>query len=254
MSRVVLVTGGTRGIGRACVERALADGHQVAATHLTSRSSDLPPGALALHCDVRSSRQVDQAVLLVEDRLGPVEVLVANAGTAVERTVPRLVPEELQDLFEVNVLGVARCLQRVSTGMARARWGRVVIISSMAAVLGVAGSSGYAATKAALTGLARSAARELAPRGVTVNVVAPGYVDTDMIADLPRDEYETVVPLGRYGTPAEVAATVAFLTSEEAGYTTGAVVPVDGGLGTEGIDRPMPTRRGSRTGREPRTS
>jgi 3-oxoacyl-[acyl-carrier protein] reductase len=127
--------------------------------------------------------------------------------------------------------------------MARARWGRVVLVSSMAAVLGVAGYVNYASSKAALTGLARSAARELAPRGVTVNVVAPGYVDTAMIADLPRDDFEAFVPAGRYGTPDEVAAVVGFLTSEHAGYTTGAVVPVDGGLGTEGADQPVPTRR-----------
>jgi len=243
VSRVVLITGGARGIGRACVERALADGHRVAATHHGSPASGVPDGALAVACDVRSEEQVDAAVALVEERLGPVEVLVANAGVSQEKTLPRLADDDVRDVLEVNVLGVVRCLRRVSSGMARARWGRIVLVSSMAGVLGVAGYASYATSKAALTGLARSSARELAPRGVTVNVVAPGYIDTEMLAGLPREDFEAVVPLGRYAQPHEVAAVVAFLISEEAGYTTGAVVPVDGGLGTEGADLPMPTRR-----------
>jgi 3-oxoacyl-[acyl-carrier protein] reductase len=243
MSRVVLVTGGATGIGRACVLQALGEGHRVAATHRSSPAASVPEGALAVRCDVSSADDVEAAVAEVEQRLGPVEVLVANAGAVQERPLARLADDDLRALFEVNVLGTVRVLRRVVPGMARARWGRVVLVSSMAAVLGVAGYANYASSKAALTGLARSAARELAPRGITVNVVAPGYVDTEMIADLPRDEFEAVVPLARYGNPDEVAAAVTFLCSDEAGFTTGAVVPVDGGLGTEGSELPVPTRR-----------
>jgi 3-oxoacyl-[acyl-carrier protein] reductase len=240
----VLITGGASGIGQACVRQALDAGHRVAATHHTSPADEVPEGALAVACDLRAEEAVDAAVAQVEERLGPVEVLVANAGTTLERSLTRLEDDDLRALFEVNVLGTVRMLRRVTPGMVRARWGRVVLISSMAAVLGVAGYANYASSKAALTGLARSAARELAPRRVTVNVVQPGYVDTAMIADLPRSEFEAFVPAGRYGTPEEVAAAVGFLTSEDAGFTTGAVLPVDGGLGTEGADQPVPTRRG----------
>lgn len=250
MSRVALVTGGATGIGLACASRLRRSGHRVAVTHLSSTPADLPDDTVAVRCDVRDEQAVGAAVAEVEDRLGPVEVLVSNAGATRERLLPRMSDADFTEVVDVSLLGGFHLARAVATSMARARWGRITFVSSMAAVLGVAGYTNYAAAKAGLVGLARSAARELAPRGVTVNVVAPGYVDTAMIRDLPREAYEAAVPLGRYGTAEEVAAVVDFLSSEGAGYTTGALVPVDGGLGVEGnLEHPPRTRRTAARGR-----
>lgn len=252
MSRVALVTGGNRGIGLATARRLAEDGHRVAVTWRTEpppADAD-SPDLLAVRCDVTDAEQVDAAFAEVEEALGPVEVLVANAGTTRDQLAVRMSDEDFTEVVDANLAGGFRVARRALRSMMRARWGRIVFVSSVVASTGGPGQANYAASKAGLVGLARSAARELAPRGVTVNVVAPGYVDTAMIRDLPREAYEAAVPLGRYGTAEEVAAVVDFLSSERAGYTTGALVPVDGGLGVEGnLEHPPRIRRTAPRGR-----
>lgn len=231
MARSVLVTGGNRGIGLAVAQAFLAQGDQVA---VTSRSGDGPDGALALACDVTDQAQVDAAFEAVEAAHGPVEVLVANAGITRDTLLLRMSDEDFTATLDTNLTGAFRVARRASRGMLRARWGRLVFVSSVVGMLGSAGQSNYAASKAGLVGLARSLARELGSRHITSNVVAPGFVDTDMTRVLGEDRRVEIVgqvPLGRYATPAEVAAVVRFLASDEAAYITGAVIPVDGGLG-----------------------
>ncbi len=231
MSRSVLVTGGNRGIGRAIAVALAARGDQVAVTH---RSGDPPKGVLAVRCDVTDTDQVDRAFTEVEQAQGPVEVLVANAGITRDGLLMRMGDEGWDSVLNTNLSGSFRVVRRAARGMLRRRWGRVVLVSSVVGMLGSPGQVNYAASKAGLVGLARSVARELGSRGITVNVVAPGFVETDMTADLPaatRQQYREQIPLQRFADPAEVAAVVAFLTSEDAGYVTGALVPVDGGLG-----------------------
>lgn len=231
MARSVLVTGGNRGIGLAVARAFLAQGDQVA---VTSRTGDGPEGALAVACDVTDQAQVDAAFEAVEAAHGPVEVLVANAGITRDTLLLRMSDEDFTATLDTNLTGAFRVARRASRGMLRARWGRLVFVSSVVGLLGSAGQANYAASKAGLVGLARSLARELGSRNITSNVVAPGFVDTDMTRVLGEDRRVEIVgqvPLGRYATPEEVAAVVRFLASDEAAYITGAVVPVDGGLG-----------------------
>ncbi|MBC2879374.1 MULTISPECIES: 3-oxoacyl-[acyl-carrier-protein] reductase [Streptomyces] len=231
MSRSVLVTGGNRGIGLA-IARAFADaGDKVAVTY---RSGEPPADFLAVKCDITDPEQVEQAFKEIEEKQGAVEVLVANAGVTRDQLLLRMSEEDFSSVVETNLTGTFRVVKRASRPMLRARKGRVVLISSVVGLLGSAGQANYAASKAGLIGFARSVARELGSRNITVNVVAPGFVDTDMtrvLSDEQRAGIVANVPLGRYAQPEEIAASVRFLASEEAAYITGAVIPVDGGLG-----------------------
>ncbi|HEY6533567.1 MAG TPA: 3-oxoacyl-ACP reductase FabG [Acidimicrobiales bacterium] len=233
--RVVLVTGANRGIGLACA-RAFADaGDRVAITY---RSAPPPPelakDLLCVSCDVTDVEQVDAAFAEIEATLGPVEVLVSNAGMTADMLVLRMSEDDFTGVLDANLVGGFRVAKRAVQKMMRARWGRIVFIGSVVGSTGQAGQANYAASKAGLVGLARSLAREFASRNITVNVVAPGPVATDMFAavsDDTRAAIEGAIPLGRLADPAEVAAAVVYLASDGAGYVTGAVLPVDGGLG-----------------------
>jgi 3-oxoacyl-[acyl-carrier protein] reductase len=229
--RSVLVTGGNRGIGLAIARAFAAGGDNVAVTY---RSGEPPEGLLGVKCEVTDSESVDAAFTEVEQAHGPVEVLVANAGITRDQLIMRMTEDDFAAVVDTNLAGSWRVAKRASKGMLRLKRGRVVFISSVVGLLGSAGQSNYAASKAGLVGLARSLARELGSRGITFNVVAPGFVETDMTAELGEDlqkTYQSQIPLGRFCSPDEVAGVVRFLASEEAAYVTGAVVPVDGGLG-----------------------
>ncbi|MFE0422061.1 3-oxoacyl-ACP reductase FabG [Streptomyces sp. NPDC058953] len=231
MSRSVLVTGGNRGIGLAVARRLSAAGDRVA---VTSRSGEAPDGLLAVPCDVLDPVSVDEAFQKAEAAHGPVEVLVANAGITRDQLLIRMTEEDFTSVVDTNLTGTYRVVRRAARNLMRSPGGRVVIVSSTAALSGVAGQVNYAASKAGLIGLARSLARELAPRGVTANVVAPGLTDTamtDALTDKQRERIVGLIPLGRMAEPDEVAAAVEFLASPGAAYITGAVVPVDGGMG-----------------------
>ncbi|GAU68485.1 3-oxoacyl-[acyl-carrier-protein] reductase [Streptomyces sp. NPDC001339] len=231
MSRSVLVTGGNRGIGLA-IARAFAEaGDKVAITY---RSGEPPAGFLAVKCDITDSEQVEQAYKEIEEKQGPVEVLVANAGVTRDQLLMRMSEEDFTSVLETNLTGTFRVVKRANRAMLRARKGRIVLISSVVGLMGAPGQANYAASKAGLVGFARSLARELGSRNITVNVVAPGFVDTDMtraLTDEQRDNIVKQVPLARYAQPEEIASSVRFLASDEAAYITGAVIPVDGGLG-----------------------
>jgi 3-oxoacyl-[acyl-carrier protein] reductase len=227
----VLVTGGNRGIGRAIAEAFLAQGDKVA---VTTRSGGAPEGALDVRCDVTDPDAVEAAYAEVEAAHGPVEVLVANAGITADTLLLRMSEEDWASVLDTNLTGSFRLAKRASKGMLRLRRGRIVLISSVVGLLGSAGQVNYAASKAGLVGMARSIARELGSRSITANVVAPGFIETDMTAVLGDEQREAIkaqVPLQRYGTCDEVAQTVLWLTGPGAAYVTGAVIPVDGGLG-----------------------
>ena len=229
--RSVLVTGGNRGIGRAVAEAFLANGDRVS---VTSRSGDAPEGAFPVACELTDADSVNAAFDAVEERHGPVEVLVANAGITRDTLLLRMSEDDWSEVVETNLTGTYRLVKRAAKGMLRQRKGRIVLVSSVVALLGSPGQVNYAASKAGLIGMARSLARELGSRGITANVVAPGYVETDMTAALPAEQqaaYRAQIPLQRFATPDEVAGAVTWLASESAAYVTGAVIPVDGGLG-----------------------
>ena len=236
MSRVVLVTGGNRGIGLAIAQAFVAEGDSVA---ITARSGELPAeldgtDVLVVKADVTDSTSIDAAFDRIEAELGPVEVVVANAGITRDGLILRMTDDDIDAVLDTNLVGAMRVARRAAKGMVRLRRGRLVFVSSVVGLLGSAGQVNYAASKAGLVGVARSLARELGSRGITANVVTPGFVDTDMTAVLSeerRAEITGAVPLGRYASPAEVAGTVVFLASDAAAYITGAVIPVDGGLG-----------------------
>jgi len=230
--RAVLVTGGNRGIGLAIARRFAAGGHDVVITH---RSATPPEGLRAVQCHVDDPDSVDSAFTAAEEMLGrKVEVLVANAGITKDTLLMRMSEEDFTSVLDTNLTGAFRCARRAATGMIRARRGRMIFISSIVGLYGAPGQGNYAASKAGLVGLARSITRELGGRGITANVVAPGFIDTEMTAALPqerRDTYLSAIPAGRFAQPEEVAEAVAFLASDAAGYISGAVIPVDGGMG-----------------------
>ncbi|MCI3221897.1 3-oxoacyl-[acyl-carrier-protein] reductase [Streptomyces sp. NP-1717] len=236
MSRSVLVTGGNRGIGLAIALAFVGNGDKVAITYRTGEPPEAltEAGALAVRCDITDAEQVEQAYKEIEETHGPVEVLVANAGVTKDQLLMRMSEDDFTSVLDTNLTGTFRVVKRANRGMLRAKRGRVVLISSVVGLLGSAGQANYAASKAGLVGFARSLARELGSRNITFNVVAPGFVDTDMtkvLTDEQRAKIVANVPLGRYALPEEVAAAVRFLASDDAAYITGAVIPVDGGLG-----------------------
>lgn len=231
MARTVLVTGGNRGIGLAIAQAFAKQGDRVAVTH---RGSGVPADLFGVQCDVTDADSVDAAFSSVEAELGPVEVLVANAGINDDTLLLRMSEEQFTRVIDTNLTGAFRCAKRAATKMLRARWGRMIFISSVVGLYGSPGQVNYAASKAGLVGVARSITRELGSRNITANVVAPGYVETDMTAALPDErkaEYRKAIPAGRFATPDEVAGVVTWLASDAAGYISGAVIPVDGGLG-----------------------
>ena len=231
MSRTVLVTGGSRGIGLAVARRFAALGDDVAVTY---NSSPPPDGLFGVRCDVTDPAQVDAAFTAVEEMFGPVEVLVSNAGITRDGLLLRMSEADFAGVVDANLTAAFRVVKRASSGMVRARRGRIILVSSVVGMLGSAGQANYAASKAGLVGFARSLARELGSRGITVNVVAPGPVETDMTAALGEArlaELTAAVPLARMATADEIAGVVEFLAGPDAAYITGAIIPVDGGLG-----------------------
>ena len=231
MSRSVLVTGGNRGIGRAIAEAFLKNGDNVA---VTSRTGEAPDGAFAVACELTDPESVEAAFAAVEEHQGPVEVLVANAGITRDTLVLRMSEEDWGAVIDTNLTGSFRVAKRAAKGMLRLKRGRIIFISSVVGLLGSPGQVNYAASKAGLVGMARSLARELGSRSITANVVAPGFIETDMTAVLLEEQqaaYKQQIPLGRMGSSEEVADAVLWLAAENAGYVTGAVIPVDGGLG-----------------------
>lgn len=230
-SRTVLVTGGNRGIGFAIAQEFVAQGHRVA---VTARSGEGPEGTLTVRADVTDAESIDRAFSEIEAELGPVEVVVANAGITRDTLLMRMSEEEFTSVVDTNLTGAFRVIKRASKGMLKARFGRIVLISSVVGLYGGAGQVNYASSKAALVGMARSITRELGARNITANVVAPGFIETDMTDALPeaqQAEYKKSIPAGRFASPSEVAKVVAWIAGDDAGYISGAVIPVDGGLG-----------------------
>ena len=229
--RVVLVTGANRGIGRAIAERFVREGYRVA---VTARSGEGPEGTLTVRADVTDAASIDSAFTEVEQQLGPVEVVVANAGITKDTLLLRMSEEDFDSVIATNLGGTFRVVKRASKGMLRARFGRVILISSVVGLYGSAGQINYSASKSGLVGFARSLTRELGARGITANVVAPGFIETDMTAELPEEtqkQYKSNIPAGRFASADEVAGVVTWLAGDDAAYISGAVIPVDGGLG-----------------------
>jgi beta-ketoacyl ACP reductase len=231
VSRSVLVTGGNRGIGLAIAQRLAADGHKVAVTH---RGSGAPDGLFGVVCDVTDNEAVDRAFTEIEEHQGPVEVLVSNAGISADAFLMRMTEERFEKVIDANLTGAFRVAQRASRSMQRRRFGRMIFVGSVSGTWGIGNQANYAASKAGLIGMARSISRELSKAGVTANVVAPGYIDTEMTRGLDERIQAGAlefIPAKRVGTAEEVAGVVSFLASEDASYISGAVIPVDGGMG-----------------------
>lgn len=229
--RVVLITGGNRGIGFAIAEKFLAAGDAVA---VTARSGEGPKGSLTVRADVTDSSSLDTAIAEVQEKLGPIAVVIANAGITKDTLLMRMSDEDFDDVISTNLGGVFRVVKRCITPMVKAKYGRIVLISSVVGLYGSAGQVNYSSSKSALIGFARSLTRELGSRGITTNVVAPGFITTDMTNALEPaqiEDYQKAIPLGRLADPSEVAEAVWWLTSDAASYISGAVIPVDGGLG-----------------------
>lgn len=229
--RTVLITGGNRGIGRAIAEEFVAQGHRVA---VTARSGSGPEGTLTVSADVTDGASLNAAFAQIEAQLGPVEVVVANAGITRDMLLLRMSDDDFTEVVDTNLSGAFRVVKRASKGMLKARFGRIILVSSVVGMLGSAGQVNYASSKSGLIGMARSITRELGGRGITANVVAPGFIETDMTAALPEEQqkaYLSQIPSGRFATPGEVARVTAWLAGDDAGYISGAVIPVDGGLG-----------------------
>lgn len=231
MSKVVLVTGGNRGIGKSIAEAFIKAGFKVA---VTVRSGEGPQGSLSVKADVTDAASLDGAYAEIEEKLGPVEILVANAGITRDTLLMRMSDEEFEEVINTNLTGAFRVVRRATKGMIKARYGRVILIGSVVALLGSPGQVNYSAAKSGLIGLARSLTRELGGRGITANVVAPGFIDTDMTAELSEEmqaDYKKRIPAGRFASPEEVANVVLWLAGDDAAYISGAVIPVDGGMG-----------------------
>jgi 3-oxoacyl-[acyl-carrier protein] reductase len=229
--RTVLITGGNRGIGFAIAEEFVAAGYRVA---VTARSGEGPEGSLTVRADVTDTAAIDAAFTEVEQKLGPVEVVVANAGITRDMLLLRMTDVDFDEVVDTNLGGAFRVVKRASKGMLKAKFGRIILVSSVVGLLGGAGQVNYSASKAGLVGMARSITRELGSRGITANVVAPGFIETDMTAELPeaqQAEYKKSIPAGRFATPDEVAKVIVWLAGDDAAYISGAVIPVDGGLG-----------------------
>ena len=230
-SRTVLITGGNRGIGFSIASEFLSRGCNVA---VTARSGEGPEGSLTVRADVTDGASLDAAIAEVEEKLGPIEVLVANAGITRDTLILRMSDEDFEEVINTNLSGVFRVVKRAIKSMVKARFGRIILISSVVGLYGSAGQVNYSSAKAGLVGFARSLTRELGARGITTNVVAPGFIETDMTAvlsDEQRTTYQAAIPAGRFAQPEEVAGVVAWLASDDAAYISGAVIPVDGGLG-----------------------
>ncbi len=229
--RTVLITGGNRGIGRSIAEEFIRQGHRVA---VTARTGEGPSGALTVVADVTDAASLDAAFAEVEEKLGAVEILVANAGITRDTLLMRMSDEQFEEVVNTNLNGVFRVVRRASVGMIKKKYGRIILIGSVVGLLGSAGQVNYSSTKSALVGMARSITRELGARDITANVIAPGFIDTDMTAALPEDQqvdYKKRIPAGRFASPEEVARVVTWMASDDAAYISGAVIPVDGGLG-----------------------
>ena len=230
-ARTIVVSGGNRGIGQAIAEELIAAGHRVA---VTTRSGSGPEGALTVTADMTDSASIDAAFSEIESVLGPIEGVVANAGVTHDTLIMRMSEDDFTSVIDTNLTGSFRLVKRATKGFLKQRFGRVVLISSVVALYGSPGQVNYAASKSGLVGLARSLTRELGGRGITANVVAPGFIETDMTASLTEDQQTTYlenIPAGRFGTVQDIAKTVCWLVSDDASYISGAVIPVDGGLG-----------------------
>lgn len=230
-ARTVLVTGGNRGIGFAIAERMLQEGHRVA---VTARTGEGPEGSLTVRAEMTDSDSIDAAFSEVEAELGPIEVIVANAGITRDTLLLRMSESDFAEVIDTNLTGTFRVVKRAAKGLLKGRFGRVILMSSVVGLYGSPGQINYSSSKAALVGFARSLTRELGSRGITANVIAPGFIETDMTASLPeaqQKQYLDAIPAGRFGQVSEIASVAAWLASDESAYVSGAVIPVDGGLG-----------------------